>query len=547
MNKHWHQHWPFYAALACLALIMAVILGVSITQNQGHLVYALDDPYIGMVMARNFAQYGVWGVTRFGFTSCSSPPLWTLLLSLTCRLCGEHNVVPLLWNLVFSLLDLLAAYAIMSWYKVPPVARFIALLSIICLIPLPALIMTGMEPPLQILVSLLAVFIAARWLSGEAPERARSDAVRLLILAPIVTGVRFEGLFLIIAITMLLLILKRWLYALAFSALGVLPVLIYGIVSVSKGWYFLPNSVLLKATTPDFSSAGGMILSLLFPIAEHVRMALHVPALLLAVLLMYLAAAGKGSGARESRQLMGTIVLLVGLANLEFVRPTLLYRYDGYLTALCIVLLAAQIPLVAPHWPRLSAISTWVVPRDVAAAVLVLALAFPVVMEGGVLLFQVPQCTTNIFEQQYQMALFIRKYYQGANVALNDVGAVDYLADIHLLDLWGLASLQVAKARRDHQYGTEQIASLARQEQVKIAIIYDTWFVGSVPPDWRRLGTWTIRNNIVAGGDTVSIYAVQPEETPRLVQCLRDFYFQLPGSVIQRGAYLSWANDNGAR
>ena len=543
LKKSLFQHWPLYAAVSSLLLIMSVILGVSISHNQGHLVYALDDPYIHMAMARNFSQYGVWGATRYGFTSSSSSPLWTLLLSLTYYLFGVGQIVPLLWNLLFTLLDLLAAYAILGWYKVPPVAKFIALLGLILLIPLPALILCGMEPPLQILISLFTVFFAARLISGESPGSAGGDSVRLLILAPLVTGVRFEGMFLIIAIGAILLILKRWSYALVFGALGFLPVLVSGIISVSKGWFWLPNSVLLKATSPDFSSPGRLILSLCYPIIENTRMALHVPALLIAVLLVYIAASGKGSGARESRQVMGTILLLVGLAHLEFVRPTLLYRYDAYLTTLCILLLAMQIPVVVPHWPPLLPLSAWAVPRNAAAGVLVLALAFPLGMEGGLLLWQVPQCTTNIFEQQYQMGLFVRKYYQGSSAALNDIGAVNFLADIHCLDLWGLASLEVAQARRNHRYQLGEVASFSQQGQVRMAIIYDAWFVGLVPPDWVRVGTWTIRNNLVAGNDTVSFYAADPAEATHLTQCLRDFSAQLPGDVIQRGPYLSWGND----
>jgi hypothetical protein len=543
LKKILHPHWPLYAAISLLLLSVAAILSVSLSQNQGHLVYTLDDPYIGMAMARNFAQYGVWGVTRYGFTSCSSPPFWTLLLSLTSYLVGEHQVAPLLWGLLFALLDLVAAYAILGVYKVPPMARFIALASLVLLIPLPALIMTGMEPTLQILVSMLTVFVAARLISGESPGSARGDSVRLLILAPLVTGVRFEGMFLIIAIAALLLILKRWGYALAFGVLGFLPVLVYGIISVSKGWFFLPTSVLLKATLPAFSSPGGFILSLCYPIMENSRMALHVPALLIAVLVVYIAANGKGSGARESRQVMGAILLLVGIAHMEFVRPTLLFRYDAYLTTLCILFLALQIPLLAPHRPRLLSLSTWAVPKNAAAGVLVLAIAFPLVMEGGMLLWQVPQCTTNIYEQQYQMGLFVRKYYQNSSVALNDIGAVNYLADIHCLDLWGLASLPVAKARRNHQYQIGEVTSFSQQAQVRMAIIYDPWFAGLVPPEWVRVGTWTIRNNLVAGNDTVSFYAAAPSEAAHLTQCLREFSAQLPGDVIQRGPYLSWGVD----
>lgn len=229
---------------------MAVILG----QNHGHLIYALDDAYIGMAMARNFAQHAVWGVTKYGFSSCSSPPLWTLLLSFTYYLGGVHEVTPFLLNLVLSILILVIASSILSSYKVPALFRFLTLLAIILFVPLPLLVFSGMEQALQTVVSMLVVFYAARWLSGESPATARADSVRLLILAPVVTGVRFEGMFLIIAISLFLLARRRWLYTLVFGALGYLPWLIYGIISVSKGWFWLPTSFILKASLPDFRS-----------------------------------------------------------------------------------------------------------------------------------------------------------------------------------------------------------------------------------------------------------------------------------------------------
>jgi len=515
------HHWPLYVAIAIFLMIVTAILGVSLSMNQGRLVYTLDDPYIGMAMARNLAHYGVWGATRYAFTSCSSPPFW---------------------DLFFTLADLIAAYAIMDWYKVAALTRFATLLALILLIPLPAQVMTGMEPPVQILVSMLAVFLAARWLSGESAATVRGDSMGLLGLAPVITGVRFEGMFLIIAIGMLLMALRRWICALAFCVLGFLPVLIYGLISVAKGWFWLPNSVLLKATLPASTSPGGFVLSLCYAIMTNTRMALHVPALLLAVLLVYLAASGKGSGRKESRQLMGTIILLVGIAHMEFVRPTLLYRYDAYLSALAMLFVAVQLPVIIPVWPRLLSLETWGVPKHAAAGALALALFFPVAMEGGVLLWQVPQCTHNIFDQQYQMASFVRTYYQGSSLALNDIGAVNYYADIHCLDLWGLATMPVAKAKRGHRYDRALVASLSRQAQVRIAIVYDAWFEGMLPPDWVRVGAWTITNNMVAANDTVSFYAASPAEAPHLMECLREYSAQLPGDVIQRGPYLSWGS-----
>ena len=183
----------------------------------------------------------------------------------------------MLWDLLFALGICWPRTPSLAGTKWRRVAKFIALLSLILFIPLPALIMTGMEPPMQILVSMLTVFLPGRWLSGESPGSARGDSIRLLILAPMVTGVRFEGMFLIIAIGLILLTLRRWLYALAFCVLGFLPVIVYGIISVSKGWFWLPNSVLLKATLPSAGSPGGLILSLCYAVMANTRMALHVP------------------------------------------------------------------------------------------------------------------------------------------------------------------------------------------------------------------------------------------------------------------------------
>jgi len=529
------RNWPLYVSVLVFLMLSWLILSVSISKNHGHLVYALDDAYIGMAMARNFSQYGVWGVTRYAFTSCSSPPLWTLLLSLTYYLGGVNQLAPLLWDLVFAILVLAAADAILSWYKAPAGVRLVALLGIILLIPLPALILTGMEPTLQILVSLLTVFFAARWISGEAPDSARGDSVRLLILAPVLTAVRFEGIFLIIAIAMILLVLKRWAYALAFGALGFLPWLVYGTVSVSKGWFWLPTSLLLKASLPDFHSPAELILSLLNPIFVNLHEGLHALVLLVCVLLFYILACGKGSGPRESRQIMGAILILAGIAHLEFVGAGTLYRYDAYWCVLAILFVAVQLPVVMPSWPSPLSLTTWTAPRNLACSALALLFFFLLAVKGGRVLWLLPQCTTNVYEQQYQMGLFVHQYYENSTVALNDIGAVNFLADIHCLDLWGLANVEIAAAKRKHAYQAGDIERLSKQTGTRIAIVYDQWFPGMLPREWIRVGRWTIQDNVIVGGDTVSFYAVNPAEAAHLAECLSDFSSRLPADVIQQG------------
>jgi hypothetical protein len=78
------------------------------------------------------------------------------------------------------------------------------------------------------------------------------------------------------------------------------------------------------------------------------------------------------------------------------------------------------------------------------------------------------------------------------------------------------------------------IERLSKQTGTRIAIIYDNWFIGGVPPEWTRVGRWTIQNNVMCGGDTVSFYAVDPAEIAYLSESLTDFSSRLPADVIQR-------------
>ncbi|MGO9387121.1 MAG: hypothetical protein ACLPWD_03630 [Methanobacterium sp.] len=52
-----------------LWLTTVLLLVISLRLNNGHFAYGLDDAYIHMSIAENFALHGVWGVTLYGFTS----------------------------------------------------------------------------------------------------------------------------------------------------------------------------------------------------------------------------------------------------------------------------------------------------------------------------------------------------------------------------------------------------------------------------------------------------------------------------------------------
>ena len=167
MKKTATRRWPLLIALAMLWATVGIIYLVSIRQNDGQLVYALDDAYIHMAIAKNFSQHGVWGVTRYAFGSSTSSVLWTLILSAIYRLFGVNDISPLVLNVLSATGLVWAVYAILRRRSgLHPLYVLVILLGIIYLTPLPVLIYTGLEHTLHALLSILFLYLSAALLSG---------------------------------------------------------------------------------------------------------------------------------------------------------------------------------------------------------------------------------------------------------------------------------------------------------------------------------------------------------------------------------------------
>lgn len=532
------KHWPLIAAIVILLGVVSISLVLSIKQNQGHLVYALDDPYIHMAMAKNFAQYGVWGVTKYGFTSSSSSLLWTLFLSAAYFLFGINEVCPLLLNVVFGLSILILVNAVLRQYIVNPLLVFGALLSIVLFTPLVSLIFCGQEHTLHLLITLPFVYLSSRVISSEKPSYR--DSSSLLMLAPLVTMARYEGLFLIVVVVSLLLTRRRPAYAIALVALGILPIPIYGLFSVLKGWCFVPNSVLLKGNMLDFSSLGKI--ARFFGGRGFYRLTNNPDMLTLTLVALFILYVHYSKENKVWTEHMTMLIIFIPtvLLHVHFALVGQLYRYEGYLVGFGIVAVIVALSEYLPTaWHNCKGKRSLLV-HFLLSSLIFLALS-PLILRGILSLIRTPQATTNIYQQQYQMGLFLREFYQSKKVAANDIGAINFLADIRCFDLWGLANPKIAEARMKRDYNSQWIFREARTEQVRIAIVYDHWFetegIGGIPSQWTKVGEWKISNNVVCGGDTVSFYAVDSSEIDNLIRNLRAFSSYLPKDVVQTGRY----------
>lgn len=520
-------------SIVILWIIAAILLVISIKKNQGHIVYAIDDAYIHMAIAKNLAQNGVWGVTNYAFSSSSSSLLYTLLISVIYFITGVNEVTPFILNMIFATLTIILVFIILRRYTLNSFWSFIILLSVIFFTPLPALIFSGMEHTLQILLTIFFVYSSAIILSKRKP--AFLEYSILFISAFFITATRYEGLFLILVVSILLIIKKEWFYSSLLLIIGIMPLAIYGIISISKGWYFLPNSVLLKSNVLLYP---GITRFLIHSVGQIIKTP-HIYVLVAAALVLLIFQYKKHNNFWKETTIMLVIFIATTLLHMIFARTGWFFRYEAYLIALGIVVVG--INLHEYFLEMSSVIFDKSLPQKKFLIILViLIISFPLAQRGFTSLIITPQATNNIYEQQYQMGLFLKNYYRGEYVAANDIGAIDYLGEVRLLDLEGLGSLEVAKKKMEGSYDTKAISELAIQKEVKIALVYDQWYekYGGLPQNWTKVGEWKIQNNVVTAGDTVSFYAITFEEENKLTKNLKLFSLEMPKDIIQTGKYI---------
>ncbi len=74
----------------------------------------------------------------------------------------------------------------------------------------------------------------------------------------------------------------------------------------------------------------------------------------------------------------------------------------------------------------------------------------------------------NIYEQQIQSARFLKKYYNRSKVVANDIGAICYFSDIHLLDIAGLGSKEMIAFNTNGKTFDQKFENLLRVTRMKI-------------------------------------------------------------------------------
>jgi hypothetical protein len=479
------------------------------------LILTLDDPYIHLAVADQILAGG-YGVNNGEWSSPSSSIIWPYLMALTEALhLGAYG--PLLVSAaaaaatIFAVLRLLELYYSPEAGSEPQYLKWLAVLVIPATSAL-ALPMTGLEHSLHVWASVVTLIGLIEVACGKAPNGIHLIA---LVMLPLV---RFEGMAFAMAALAAFGLLGRWRFAVISGTLIVVVLGLYAALMTSRGLPLLPSSIMLKSRIlGDAYDHRSIVRSVL----DNFTSSLAYPYALRLLVVTFAICGGAWSLRRDRRSLIVCGAVLAAIfAHLGFGQYDSFHRYEVYICALASVTL---IWIVAQLLPRLP-----VGNRSFTAVITGVTIGF-VSLPYLTAALQTPFASRGIYEQQHQLGRFAREFFPRP-VAVNDLGLVSWRNSNFVLDLWGLGSEAVRKAKQSGTYGPAQIASLAESRGIEIAMIYDRWFQSGMPAGWTKVAVLHTTAVTAAFGD-VAFYRTANTDRSALAKALDVFEAQLPPRV----------------
>ncbi len=553
-NHRINEFWPVLVASIFLLALVSISYFRVLEINSGHFGYVIDDVYIMMAMAKNLALHGVYGVSPFETVSANSSIIYVFIFAILMKIFGVNEIIPLFLSLFLSIILFIFIFLFMKREGVNQIIIFFVLVFVTLLSPLVFLIFEGMEPIFQMIITLGLVYFGVNAITTEGDEIREN--FWLFLCAILLPLVRYEGLILVLLVTGILLLKRKFKIGLLTLTFSVIPVIIFGTISVISGQFFIPNSIIMKSGV--YSSFFSEILTNILN-SPHI-IYLHYPELFLMLFFCVAILLCRLSIEKTIwNRLNLYLILFIGITLLHlFIAKTGgFYRYEAYLYMLGCVVLGTALSFLFQEWNKSRDLPDDSTAEEKSGGIfrndkviyllcgifLILSLAFiiippqiPIGLRATESILLVPIASNNNYEQQYQMGLFVKEFYNGEGVVANDIGELTWIADIRLFDAQGLGSTAIAHAYITNKTTSSTVLKYAEEKGAKIAIIYDIY---KIPPSWRLVGDWKIPNNVICAFDHVYIYSIDPSDTDHLIQSLKSFSKQMPQDILQKGVYLS--------
>ncbi len=486
------------AAAAALAIAARLAAG-------GHFVYALDDAYIQMALAKNLARHGVWGVTADAFSGAGSSLLWPPLLAAVDRAAGFDERAPFVLNLFAACALLALAQRVLRRYVASAGRQTATLTLMVVAVPLPVLAIVGMEHTLQCVAALaLAAACVRACAAGDAAERGRWMRATLAAAA-VAVAVRYDSGSVVAAVIVLFASARQWRASLLVATFAAAPAAVYALVARAHGWPLVPSSILLKQRLADVhpftwhgaadAFGGGALMAL----AQAPALAALLLAALAQVVVMRDAC---GEHAHEQR-LWLAVFAIATLVHVQFGRLGWLYRYEAYLVALGIVANASALGdralSVAPA---------------AACAVVVSLLGW----RGVTAAREAVADVGDLYRHEYQMAQFFARRPASGALMLGDIGLITYFSDTPIVDTGGLATRELLEQARRKPYDWDLVEQVARAHDVRVSMSGNP---GVGARSWVCVAEWRARDERRA--DRTFLYASDRDAASALDRDLRAF------------------------
>lgn len=531
------KYYPLITGFVLLAGIFVWLYSSSLGLTGGNFTYILDDAYIHMGIAKNLLFWHVPGINSGEFSFCTSSPLWTLILYISFLLSGLNIFLPLNLNLLISFVMLAVCYNLLKEKSKNSLYISFFLCLAIFAAPVPALIFTGMEHLLHTLLTLGGMFMLADIILDKRKFTAYDTGLGwLLILTPFITSVRYEGLFFVLIAVIALFARRKIFGAILILIAGLIPPILLGLYSANQGWFILPNSVLLKSSIPSVFSFTSVIKYLFYNFYPNLAENPSLLILLLSSLGIIITIYRKVQRFYQKSIVLLTLYIVLLVLHLQFAATGWFYRYEAYLIYLGIIIIGYSLPEI--YHLMHEKISFLLTKRvKIAVGVFLVILISPFINRGIESINRTPRASANIYEQQIAVSGFISTYLPHRPIAIHDIGAVSFYCTPKnkIIDLWGLASLDIAKAKRNGYYNTPFINKILKKEKANIAIIYEDWFDGNLKfyRDWYRCGSLRITSNYTCGSDKITFFAKDSAQAFHISKDLSVYVNQISNDIIK--------------
>lgn len=502
--------------------VCGVYLLMMLSKTENVFTYAIDDAYIHLALAKNFALHKVWGMTPYAFSSSSSSPIFTFILSVLIQVFGNHDIIPLIFNLIIAVFLIFFLNKYYSQYLRSSRYVIIACAFTLFFAVFHLQVFLGMEHVLQTFLVVLNLYFFQKWM-GAGAEKTKS-AVGFFTTIALLGLVRFESMFYFVSLAFVFACLKNFRNAFLTLVFGFLPILIFGYFNERQSGYFFPNSVVVKGFTFDFSQD-------LIPQLKHLvvdNVFLNVTFYKVGLFFLILTGIFLYKDYRNKigfRELVSSNFLLIVCCFTLFLHGffgdfRVFFRYEAYISTAFLMLIIPRIKAFFHH-------PVAEFKKNKFIGLLIVANIALLVYKAGYSHLMIVNGSRNIYEQQVQSAKFLKKYYNTSKVVANDIGAICYFSDIHLLDIVGLGSSEMIpfnknKAGFDNRF-EDFLTEHCRKNKYELAIVYEEWMVGYVPEEWKKVTVLTIDENVNAALDHVVIYSIDPKAYERLKDNVKRF------------------------